>query len=90
MTKGITMFAYLVLLILLLPLAVLASTVESLFSTHELLEMGICIENPFLDALPVHLQDLETTQPAKTDADSERLFFLARKEIHRLHSSDIQ
>lgn len=84
------MFAYLVLLIFLLPPAFLASTVESLFSTHELLEMGICIDNPFLDALPVHLQNLETTQPAKTDADRKRLFFLARKEINRLHPGDIK
>ncbi|HSL43486.1 MAG TPA: hypothetical protein VK897_08640 [Anaerolineales bacterium] len=40
------MFAYAVLFILLLPVMFLSSTVESLFSTDELTEMGIRLENP--------------------------------------------
>lgn len=40
------MFAYTIILILLLPLTFLASTVESIFSPDELHEMGIRLENP--------------------------------------------
>lgn len=42
------MIAYLTLLILLLPVIFLSSAMESLFSTDELTEMGIRLE----DALP--------------------------------------
>jgi hypothetical protein len=39
------MFAYALILILVLPVAFLSATVESLFSTEELTEMGIRIGN---------------------------------------------
>jgi hypothetical protein len=39
------MFAYTLILILVLPVAFLSSTVESLFSTDELNEMGIRLGN---------------------------------------------
>jgi hypothetical protein len=39
------MFAYVLILFLLLPLTFLLSTLESLFSPDELSEMGIWLEN---------------------------------------------
>ena len=40
------MFAYIVILILWLPVLFFTSTLESLFSTDELTEMGIRLEDP--------------------------------------------
>lgn len=40
------MFAHILILVLWLPLAFLASVVECLFSDDELSEMGICTEYP--------------------------------------------
>jgi hypothetical protein len=37
------MFAYALILIVVLPVAFLSSTVESLFSQDELTEMGVCL-----------------------------------------------
>jgi len=39
------MFAYILILILLLPVAFLSSTLENLFSPDELTEMGIRLKN---------------------------------------------
>lgn len=41
------MFAYILILVPWLVLTFLSSTVESLFSSEELTEMGICLENPY-------------------------------------------
>jgi hypothetical protein len=43
--KEVAMFAYALLLIVVLPVAFLSSTIESLFSPDELTEMGIHIRN---------------------------------------------
>jgi len=40
------MLAYILVLILILPVAFLSSTLENLFSPDELTEMGIRLENP--------------------------------------------
>ena len=40
------MFAYVVLLIVLLPVMFFSATIESFFSSDELTEMGIRLENP--------------------------------------------
>jgi len=40
------MLAYILILILLLPVAFLSATLENLFSPDELTEMGIRLENP--------------------------------------------
>lgn len=40
------MFACITILLLLLPLALLSVALETLYSTQELLEMGVSLENP--------------------------------------------
>ena len=40
------MFTYALILILLLPLTLLSSTIEGLFSSDELTEMGVRLGNP--------------------------------------------
>jgi hypothetical protein len=46
------MFAWITLLLLLLPLALLSVALETLFSTEELLEMGVSLENPCVSGGP--------------------------------------